>query len=258
MYKQFYKSAQRSVFWETHWNTSQVDYNLPKDNTILATVRKHAGNGTIVEAGCGMGQFVKMISEEGKNILGLDFATKTLCGNKSMFPNLRFIAGDVLKLPLKRNSVETYVSLGVVEHFEEGPEKALQEAYNALKKEGSLICSVPYHNLFRKVIWKFLPPKKEKSAPFYQYYFTKREFKKILERTGFETIEVDYYGVRKTITDLVPKYKKMMNRQVPTINYEHYHCSIRYLVSKTISKITRTKVMKNFMSHMILFVAKPK
>lgn len=257
-YKQFYKSAQTSEFWETHWNTSQMDYNLPKDNTILTIVRKYVGEGIIIEAGCGIGQFVKMISEEGKNILGIDFATKTLCGNKSMFSNLQFIAGDVLKLPLKKNSVGTYVSLGVVEHFEEGPEKALQEAHRVLKKQGIIICSVPYHNSFRKIIWKFLPPNKEASAPFYQYYFTKKEFRRILENTGFKLINIDYYGVRKTLTDLIPRYKKTINEHVPVTNHKHTNFTARKIISKIISTITRTKLVKNLTAHMILFVARPK
>lgn len=258
MYKQFYKSAQTSEFWEQHWTTSQIDFNLPKDNLILSIVRKYAKEGIILEAGCGLGQFVKLIADEGKKIIGLDFATKTLFVNQKKFPELKFISGDITRIPFKKNSIVTYVSLGVVEHFEEGPEKALENAHEVLSENGILICSVPYHNLFRKIIWKFLPPPRDDSASFYQYYFTKKEFIRILEKKGFEIIAVDYYGVRKTLTDLMPKYKKTINEHVPTTSVKQQKFSTKLTLLNFIKTITRMSIVKNLTAHMIIVIAKPK
>ena len=38
--------------------------------------------------------------------------------------------------------------MGVIEHFEEGPQIALNEAYRVLKVNGTLIVAVPYQNVY--------------------------------------------------------------------------------------------------------------
>ncbi len=68
--------------------------------------------------------------------MGLDFSEEAIakiqiCQRENNFM-AKFCRGNVESLPFKDNSFSGYISLGVIEHFEEGPIKALREAYRIL------------------------------------------------------------------------------------------------------------------------------
>ena len=260
-YKQFFQQANKPEFWEQHWKNSKIDYDLPEDNIILSTVRTHARKeGFILEAGCGCAQFVNIIEKEGNKIIGLDFDQKTLLKVKERFPHMLLVCGDVKALPFKQMSISTYLSLGVVEHFEEGPDKPLKEAHSILNENGVIICSVPYYNFFRTIMWKFLPPEHNNNAQFYQYFFRKNEFKKILHHIGFKIADTNYYDVRKTIVDLFPKYKKKAIEKIELSRpyQQKTQNNVLSLLIHTLRILSRTRLIKALTAHMILFVAKPK
>ena len=60
--------------------------------------------------------------------------------------------GDILDIRYPDSSFEAYISMGVVEHFEDGPVPALKEAYRVLKPNGLIFVSTPTVNVIRKLI----------------------------------------------------------------------------------------------------------
>jgi ubiquinone/menaquinone biosynthesis C-methylase UbiE len=60
--------------------------------------------------------------------------------------------GDILDIHYPDSSFDAYVSMGVIEHFEEGPGQALLEAHRVLKPDGLIFVSVPTVNTLRKVV----------------------------------------------------------------------------------------------------------
>ena len=99
--------------------------------------------GKVLEAGCGLGRYVFYLSSFDIDIEGLDFSKHTIDfvseWQKSKGFNCRFIDGDVCDLPYENNSLSGYISLGVIEHFQEGPQKALNEANKIYTKVIMLI-----------------------------------------------------------------------------------------------------------------------
>lgn len=108
-------------------------------------------DGVVVEAGCGLGRFVKYFADRGYDIHGLEYGGETLHAIRELCPELRVVQGDVLRLPYAAESIAGMISLGVIEHFPEGCETPLAEMYRVLRHGGIAIVSVPSFNQVRRL-----------------------------------------------------------------------------------------------------------
>lgn len=204
--------------WGRQWDTSSIDesYLFARNNTYMKYIfdRYFKPGLKILEGGCGVGHYVMHYKNEGCNIVGVDFSLQVINRIKLLYPNLPVEVGNVENLKFEDGYFDAYYSGGVVEHFEEGPFKALKEAHRVLKKDGILIITVPFLNLCRRMqdfllsIKSFLTENNvrkeahtgniykitdrfEKDAinpNFSGYQFTGGEFKKILNKLGFEIL----------------------------------------------------------------------
>ncbi len=185
--------------WDEHWGEN-VSINL--ENFYRPYLRGFLGygqlrriflrhlprKGLILDGGCGMGQYVVALRSRGYDCFGVDFAPKTVERVKDYLPDLPVESGDICNLHLKDKSIDAYISLGIVEHFQEGPQTALKEAARVLKDKGLLLVSVPQAFKWRKL--QALPENSElaKEAVFYQYAFSPSEFRGFLKNAGFRVI----------------------------------------------------------------------
>jgi len=110
--------------------------------------------GKIVEAGCGLARFVVCLSEMGYDIEGIEISQETVDTIKRIRPDLNVKQRDITTLPYLDNSVSGIISLGVVEHFIDGPELALKEMRRALKPACYVVITVPSLNYIRKLKYK--------------------------------------------------------------------------------------------------------
>ncbi|MEM1995639.1 MAG: class I SAM-dependent methyltransferase [Thermoplasmatales archaeon] len=179
-------------------------------------------DGKIIEAGCGLGRFVIYLSERGFNIEGIEINPVTVSIVRKKRPDVKILQGDIAHLPYPDNSISGIISLGVIEHFIEGPDLPLKEMWRVLKSGHYAIISVPSLNYLRQLKHKFgyyalkerikrvafirrifgKKPLKTKfirrlykftpyflSGEFFEYRFTRKEFEQELVRAGFEIIE---------------------------------------------------------------------
>jgi len=119
------------------------------------------------------------------------FAAKTVAAAKSVLPDLPIEKGDICSLDLDDESIDGYISQGVVEHFQDGPHDALNEAKRVLKKGGILIVSVPHASNWRRESAHPEGTPLPDNASFYQYAFTSDDFSVILKSSGF-CVEYEY------------------------------------------------------------------
>ncbi len=178
-------------------------------------------NGKILEAGCGSGRYVIYLSRKGFDITGIELGNEIVQAVNRIIPEADIRQGDILHIPFDDNSLHGIISLGVIEHFTEGPHEALQEMYRVLKPNHYAIITVPSFNYIRRTKWLLgIPPlnsqfiswasfaakkmrrkkmrysnlpykEKKQVIPeiFFEYYFTQQEFEKELKRAGFEIVE---------------------------------------------------------------------
>lgn len=153
----------------------------------------------ILEAGCGLGGWVYFLKEKGHDIIGLEYEQRIVERVREYDPDFPILQGDVTELDFKDNTFDAYISLGVIEHFEEGPRKALSEAERVLKPGGLAFISVPYLNIFRllfvhplRSFYFFLRSLSGKKRHFWEYRYSKKELRNFLEDCGFKVI---YEGI---------------------------------------------------------------
>ncbi len=144
--------------WENIWDTASVErelqeMNYPRAQKSIQIYTEHLPkNGVILEAGSGLGAIVITLRRMGYNLVGLDYAVKALHTSHAYDPSLPLVAGDVHALPHATNSLDGYLSFGVLEHFEHGMQPALKEAFRILKPGGVMILTIPYPNVVNRLV----------------------------------------------------------------------------------------------------------
>lgn len=138
-----------------------------RDNPMTPFIKEHLPkNGPILEAGCGLGQFVKYFSDFSYNIYGIEVNQKAVEIVNRLDPHLKITQGNIESLPYPNNYFEGLMCFGVVEHIIEGPDKALSELYRVLQPGAKALISVPVFNTLRKF-------KHYTGLAFVDYYFRK-------------------------------------------------------------------------------------
>lgn len=161
MFKQYInKDAIESGLWTRWWEhvnnpTDKIAQNLEQSEVWMQMEPYLRGRGRILEAGCGLGQWVRFFSMKDFEAVGLDNCTDAIEIARNSFPQSNFILGDVCRMSFPDDYFDAVVSYGVLEHFEEGAEEPLHEHMRVLKPGGYLIVTVPYHNRWSRIIGRY-------------------------------------------------------------------------------------------------------
>jgi SAM-dependent methyltransferase len=248
----YQERADNPDFWAKYW-TNEDFLILPK---IAAEGMRHVDfwpllikylskDEEILEGGCAPGHTIVALKSQGYKIRGVDFSKEAISQIKKVYSDAPVEFGNILSLNYPDKFFGAYILLGVTEHFIEGPEKSLLEAFRVLRRGGRLLVSVPFFNPIRNIkAFLGLIPKLTGGFDiknFYQYAFKPSEFVKILERTGFKVVKIHYYSTMKGIKDEFPLFKKLLEQK--KIPYR----VLRFLRSNNF--------IKTMTSHMVLFVA---
>jgi len=187
----YFSVAAEKEFWSEHWGGHSVEELLAIARTSPLTTLICAAlpaKGLVLEAGCGLGQYVLLLRERGWRVVGVDWSHSALqaCRRTAAVP---LAAMELRSLAARDGAFAAYVSLGVVEHDPAGPDVILAEAGRVLERGGTALVSVPYLNGVRRLTSPYIAYRNRAIARnggrFYQYAFSRAELVSALERHGF-------------------------------------------------------------------------
>lgn len=205
----FKTSAEHDV---EQWKERSLEGELQsfEGRTLVRIFKKFLDgkNARILEGGCGFGAWCEWFQREGHSIVGIEYDKNIVDQARSFKAEVAVELGDITNLDYPDNEFDAYISLGVIEHFEHGPEKALAEAYRILKPDGLAFVTTPYLTPLRRFISHpvrslYFLKRKLSGKPnyFWEYRFTRKELRNYLENAGFEIIYEDIDDYERFVTD---------------------------------------------------------
>jgi len=222
-------------FWERIWQHSPITLNalaLCADERLVRECAFHLPpKAKLLEGGCGSGSYLARFAKMGYQVVGIDFAQRTVERLTAAFPQLDVRVGDIRDLPFHGDTFDGYYSGGVIEHFEDGLMPQVEEACRVLKPGGVFLVTVPHMNVVRKLSSRFfgsrekvdldgratyievrddlnLAPASQTSIPdgfvFHEYLLPATYMRHVLTQAGFIVEKEMPFSSRWGLLDLEP------------------------------------------------------
>jgi 2-polyprenyl-3-methyl-5-hydroxy-6-metoxy-1,4-benzoquinol methylase len=120
-----------------------IDYrrNVIAKNKYEQIMKYVKGPGSILDIGCGLGEFLSVFSEKGWECLGVEFNEFAANYAKENF-RVKVIPKSIFDFTAASGQYDCITLWGVLEHFTK-PQDVLAKAYEILKPGGVLVLEVP-------------------------------------------------------------------------------------------------------------------
>jgi len=176
-------------YYKYYLNNRKTDMKNFRERLDL--IKKYKKSGSILDIGCAVGSLLVIARKENWEVAGIEL-------NKEAANYCRIIGLPVKQGPFNKSLVNkkfNVVHLGnVIDHLEQ-PFEFLVDVKSALKDDSILILSTPDIDTLLAKITQIKPNE-------HLYYFTKKTLTRMLDKAGYEVLEIETIGRYKNLDNL--------------------------------------------------------
>lgn len=169
----------------------------------LKKIEQLVSKGNLLDVGCATGIFLEMTHNKGWNCYGIELSefAANYCRNKL---KLNVVTGTLDKASYPKNYFDVVTLFHVLEHIADPVTFLSNDVRPVLKSGGLLVIETPnfacWESKSNREQWSDLKPRE------HIYYFTPLTLKKVIEKSGFEIVQIqtrtDVCVYRKLRTNL--------------------------------------------------------
>lgn len=155
-----------------------------------------------LDAGCGVGGWLLFLKEKGYHVEGFDEAARIVRAITEYDPDVEVKQGSMTAMPYPDGSFDGVLTIGSLDHQEDGLDQVFTELKRVLKPQGIIFIEVPLLNSLRRVL--YVPLKKIQAGlmrylgrkeVFAGYLFDRTSIDALLVKHGFEVVSVQPHDI---------------------------------------------------------------
>src|SRR5262249_26187107 len=121
----YYARSATQAFWAHHWGgqTPAALARVAETSPLTALLLRHLppAPASVLEAGCGLGQYVAVLRARGYRAVGVDWAIDALRAGRAWAKESPLAAMDLGQLAFRAGTFAACISLAVAGHDPDGP-----------------------------------------------------------------------------------------------------------------------------------------
>ncbi len=152
-------------------------------------------SATVLDAGCGRGEFLDFFVDQGFRVAGVDLSFTAVESAKKRSPKALLSIGSLDEaLCFISNSFDLVWSTEVLEHIFD-PSNALSEINRILKPGGLLVLTTPYHGMIKNLAIMIVGFDRHFDVlGSHIRFFTRKSLSRCLENAGFDLLHFEGFG----------------------------------------------------------------
>lgn len=172
------RRKERAMSQYTNYNVASDNYDTTRESigveTILSYLSRNGvplGKQTVLEAGCGTGNYLKALRPHLGCLAGMDFSEGMLVQARAKLgEDVELTCGSILEMPFESERFDGITCNQVIHHLEEGPNASedpedgmrsefpnvaqfFREAFRVLRPGGAFVINSTSHEQFRDGYW---------------------------------------------------------------------------------------------------------
>lgn len=166
---------------------------------------KNGQGKKVLEVGCGIGAFAKILHERGFKVQATDISKFIINKASENLSNIDFQVLDIEKKTKVKNRYDYIFAFEVFEHLKH-PQTAIENCHKMLKKGGILVFSTPY------------PSKETLGDPFHINVNLPQFWLSAGQKQGFKDVEVKY----ASFIPYLYRFHSFFSRAIPFKTNSHF------------------------------------
>ena len=177
----------KKMTYDIEWNLERIHWWFVGRRKLLKWLLDSLSlqkDSWVIDIGCGVGSNLGLFQSMASKLVGIDSEIYSLSLARKRLSAVLLVNGDLMRLPLKANSVDVIIAADILEHLDEDRE-GIKEIHRTLRKEGKAIFTVP---AFR-FLWGI-----QDIVGMHKRRYSKKELLRKMEQEGFKILKSSYFN----------------------------------------------------------------